>query len=298
MTNFTKSMFESIKETLENQKSGGGFKNILKTEVGNSYIVRLIPNIKNPGDTFYHYYHHGWNSVATTQYVNAICPTTWGDRCPICEERLKLYRLGTDEAKAKASLLKRKESWLVNVYVVKDPKVATNNGQVRILRYGKQVDKIIQDAISGEDADTLGASIFDLSENGCNFRVKVEKNEGDYPTYVSSKFLPREAIEGMTPQKAEQICSSIYVLDKLFETQDYEELKEMLVDHYEVKAEAKVSTPKVETKTETPKVEVKVETPKVEAKAEAPKVEPPKTISEVNEIDEADEKLKDLLAGL
>jgi len=297
MTNFTKSMFESIKETLENQKSGGGFKNILKTEVGNSYIVRLIPNIKNPGDTFYHYYHHGWNSVATTQYVNAICPTTWGDRCPICEERLKLYRIGTDEAKDKASLLKRKESWLVNVYVVKDPKVATNNNQIRILRYGKQIDKIIQDAISGEDASAFGASIFDLSENGCNFRVKVEKNEGDYPTYVSSKFLPKEPIEGMTPQKAEQICSNIYVLDKLFETQDYEELKELLADHYEVKA-PKAEAPKAEApKAEAPKA--KVEEPKTEApKVETPKAEAPKTINEVNEIDEADEKLKDLLAGL
>ena len=234
---FTKSMFDSIKESIENQKSSyGSFKDILKTEVGNSYIVRLIPNTTHPDRTFYHYFQHGWNSFATGQYQGALCPTTWGERCPICEERIKLYRENTPEAKKRAGELKRKENWLVNIFVVKDPKKPENDNTVKILRYGKQINKIINEAVSGEDADEFGAAIFDLTKDGCNFRIKVEKNEGDYPTYISSKFLGKSEIPGLTQEKIEEISGKLFELDKAFDTKTYTQLEEMLNDHFHCKS--------------------------------------------------------------
>ena len=75
MSKITNSMFESIRGALAatDEKSTGP-ANILKTEPGNTYTVRLRPYQKEPSKTFHHYQQHGWNSFATGQYVSAISP--------------------------------------------------------------------------------------------------------------------------------------------------------------------------------------------------------------------------------
>ena len=182
MSNITSSMFESIKGALaSNEEKSSGPADILRTEPGNTYTVRLLPFAKDPSKTFFHYYQHGWSSFSTGQYVSAISPQTFGDRDPIAETRYKLYR-GNDEEKQMAGKIIRSEKWLVNVYVVNDPVNPDNNGRVMTLRYGKQLHKVIASAIDGEDASDLGPRIFDLSPNGVNFKVIVEK-QGDFPTY-------------------------------------------------------------------------------------------------------------------
>ena len=44
----------------------------------------------------------------------------------------------------------------------------------KIVKYGKQIKTILDNAIKGEDAERFGAAVFDL-ENGCDFRIKVEE---------------------------------------------------------------------------------------------------------------------------
>ena len=58
MSTFTNSMFESIKGALtkNNESSSSKAKDYLRCEVGNTYIVRLLPNVKDPTKTFFHYY--------------------------------------------------------------------------------------------------------------------------------------------------------------------------------------------------------------------------------------------------
>ena len=76
------------------------------------------------------------------------------------------------------------------------------------------------DAIEGEDADEFGERIFDLTENGCSLKVKVEE-QGGYPTYVSSRFAAPAAIPGVTVDSV-----------KVFPVKSYEELQTMLNEHY------------------------------------------------------------------
>jgi len=290
MSSFTKSMFESIKQSLESQKNSGNFRDILKTEAGNTYVVRLIPNVKNPERTFYHYYHHVWNSESTGQYVSCMCPTTWGEACPICTQRIKLYKEGTEEAKKLATILKRKENWLVNAYVVEDPKNPNNVGKIKIFRYGAQIKKIFDEAIDGDDSEQFGPAIFDLTKDGCNFRIKVETNQGGYPTYISSKFLNSKAIEGLDADKIEEIHNSIFELDKLFEISSNENIQKMLVEHTSIKVAGSVptkSTPKIETK-QTPKP-----TPVVEEE-----VEEKESSESDSSSDNIDDKISDLLKDL
>lgn len=266
MNTFTTSMFESIKGALTKNNSEGGaskIKDYLRTEVGNTYTVRLLPNVKDPSKTFFHYYSYGWNSLTTGQLVTAISPTTWNQRDPIAEERFRILRNGTEAEKTKALAIKRRENWMVNVYVVNDPVNAENNNKVKIVRFGRQLHKIIMDAIEGEEAAELGPRIFDLSPKGCNLKIKVEK-QGDYPTYVSSKFAIPKEIEGLDEDSYKKIYNSAFDLESYVSVKSYDDLKVLLDTHYhgtkdvdDDTSEAATIKPQQKTSAPVPVVEVK-----------------------------------------
>ena len=238
MSSYTKNMFDSIKDSLNTdtkKQGGGGFRDFLKTAAGNTYVVRLLPNITDASKTFFHYYHYGWQSVSTGQYVDILSPKTWGDKDLIETERIKLYRDKSNErAVALAKLISTKEKWLVNVLVVDDPVSPENNGTVKILRYGSQLDKIIRSAISGDDAEEYGPAIFDLSENGCNFRIKVEsvkENSKSFINYTSSKFLRPSAIPNMTAERTNEVLNGVHDLASIFNRPAPAELQTMINTH-------------------------------------------------------------------
>jgi len=229
MTNIN-TLFESIKGSMEKATGQSTRGQFLRTEVGNTYTVRLIPNVKDPAKTFFHYYTHGWTSFATGQYVNHISPNTWGERDPIAETRYRLSKTGSEEEKSKASSILRRENWMVNVYVVNDPVNPDNNGTIKLLRFGRQLHKIIMDAMQGEEAEDFGPRIFDVA-NGCDFRIKVEK-QGDYPTYVSSKFGMPKSLNTDYEGGVDSIHKDAHDLESVFTVKSYDELKEVLNEHF------------------------------------------------------------------
>ena len=243
----TTSMFASIKDALNKPtQSNNSTSNILRLRAGNTYTVRLVPYTKDPGKTFFHYYSHGWVSEATGQFQSAISPQTWGERDPIAEARFKIVRTGTEEEKEKAKSLNRKENWLINVYVVKDNENPENEGKVKILRFGRQLHKIIMEAIEGDDADEFGERIFDLTKNGCNLRIKVEE-QGGFPTYVSSRFASPSEIPGVSEDNVGTVYDQVYDLENVFPVKSYEELQTMLNEHYYGDQNVENSTPEPTT---------------------------------------------------
>lgn len=284
-TAFTSNMFESIKSALTKEATpvANKYKDILKTEAGNTYNVRLLPNVKDPAKTFFHYYSYTWKSFANGQLINITSPATWGKRDIIAEERYRILRAGTEEEKSKAVALTRRESWYVNVYVVNDPVNDENNGQVKVLRFGRQLHKIIMDAMQGEEAVDFGPRIFDLSPKGCNFRIKVEK-QGDYPTYVSSKFaLPKE-IPGIEEEDIKEIYNKTLDLETFVTMKDDKEIRQLLDEHYHgIEASDDVTH-------EVKDVEVTETVKSVNTPTQAASQQTPSTF--------ADDTIEDLLKGL
>lgn len=278
----TSSMFQSIKEALAKSESSSGnplYKEILRFKEGNTYVLRLLPNIKEPSKTFYHFFTHGWNSFATGQYVSALSLQTIGQPDPIGRERYRLSKTGTSEEKKKVEAVKWQEQWYVNVYVVDDPVNPQNNGTVKIFRYGKKLDQKITSAISGDDSDEFGAKVFDLSSSGVNFKLKVEKNQGGYITYDSSRFTSPIDL-GLTKDQQKEIYDSVFDLSTVNQLKTEEELMKMWSTHFLCLDESKQVSP----------IQESVAVKSVEVKPKSP------TSEEDGEI--SDEMVEELLKGL
>jgi hypothetical protein len=230
---YTSEIFKSIRESLSKASGDGGnsvYKNILKPKAGKTYVLRLIPNVKDGSSTFFHYYSHGWDSFSTGDYVSIISLQTFGKRDPIGTERLKIKKGENELLKEKAEKVKWNEYWAVNVYVVDDPENPENNGTVKILRYGRQLNKIIEAAVHGEDSDEFGERVFDLTENGVNFKLKAEK-QGPYTVYTSSRFSGPSDL-GLGKDKILQIQDSVYDLTSIIQSKTEEEIKEFWNTHF------------------------------------------------------------------
>lgn len=315
----TKSMFEAIKQSLSSDKKEGNggnglYKEIMKFSAGNTYQVRLVPNPNSPKETIFHYYNHGWNSNATGKYVTALCPTTFGDTCPIDAYYLKTYRTGTESEKESARVLSRKEAWMVNVYVISDPETPENEGKVKILRYGKEMAKIIESALEGDDAAEFGVEkVFDVA-NGSTLRIKCESRTGSnrgakqMVTYAASKFLSPSALD-LDDSDVEKIYESVHDLKAVNKQTTPAEMQRLLDEHFfnlttgsvveddsddeyaPIRNEKPSSVKKNAEVMETVFDDVEVAPAKTAPKASAKEV--------VNETDEStDEALKKLLADL
>ena len=243
-------MFAAIQGSFDKgDKQSVDYSNILKFEIGKTYKLRLMPYVDDPSETFFHYIEFGWKSKATDNYVSAISPSTAGEPCPISE----VWRKGFQN-KLNTSGIRRREQWIVNVYVVDDPSHPENNGTVKIFRYGKQIDKIIQQALQGDLSDELGKSIFDLSSNGYDFIVRCEQQQ-EFPNYSNSSFARRaSALPGIgdDENKIVELYGKVFKLKETFKIKTYGALQKMLDEHYYVTN--KVSTSEL-IETEQPYVE-------------------------------------------
>lgn len=300
----TKSMFEAIKQSLSSNKNEGAggnglFKEILKFTAGNLYQVRLVPNPNSPKESIFHHYTHGWNSNATGKYVSAMCPTTFGDTCPIDAYYLKTYRTGTESEKEASKVLSRKESWMVNVYVISDPTNPENEGKVKILRYGRELAKIIESALEGDDAKDFGVEkVFDVA-NGSTLRIKCENRTekgrasvAKMVTYASSKFLPPTSID----VNEEEVWNAVHDLKAVNKQTTPAEMQRLLDEHFfNLTTGSVVEHDEEEESNYTPPVR------KQETKAVVSNIveEVTSSSSNYNETDEStDEALKKLLADL
>ena len=231
-TTFNTKMFDSIKNALQKNSVQSNIRNIMKFEKDKTYTVRLVPNISQPEKTFFHYYTYDWKSFGTGQYTSVLSPSTFGQKCAMTDTKYRLLRNGNGEEKEKAQLLRRNERWLINAYVIDDPTTPENNGSMKIIRYGKQLHKIITDAIDGEGSEDFGARIFDLSENGVNLKIKCEQ-QGDYITYVSSKFTMPKKIDGLTDDsKIAEVYNTAFDLTSVVPTKSNDEILEILDEHF------------------------------------------------------------------
>jgi len=208
------------------------------------YHLRLLtdPNGDFYKKCMYHMFKSGDN------WVFIMCPKThdMDEYCPWCHATQILYK-GSSSDKKKAYSYKRKEKYVGNVFVVKDPRDADENDPDKMLKgktflYGfpQTVETLIRKEITDVE-NGWGYAIFD-PEDGYNLIVSIGAKKPDkdgkvWPDYSLTTFAKKPSAIADTEEKIEEIMSTCqditeYINNSMLSPEVHEKLlkSEMLWD--------------------------------------------------------------------
>ena len=145
-----------------------------------------------------------------------LCPKThnFENYCPLCSVTSKLY-LGSDSDKKMAYTFKRKNKYIGNFFIVKDPRDADKDsedfkcsGKVKIFEFPAKVESKLKNEIT-DKRNGIGYSLFDPTDEGYNFILKVKATRPDsngtiYSDYSDSIFARKSCSIG-TDDEIEKI---------------------------------------------------------------------------------------------
>ena len=194
-------------------KSGNGFA-----------ILRFIPQEQSEELPWAQVWSHAFQGPGGWLIEN--CPTTKGEKCPVCAHNSTLWNSGREQDKDVARKQKRKLSYYANIYVVKDPLNPENEGQVFLYKFGKRIfDKLSARMQPDEnDYDPQPAiNPFDLW-SGADFKLKIKQVAG-YWNYDDSCFAAPGTLGGFDDERLEEIFNKAHSLaeftdDSNFKTYD------------------------------------------------------------------------------
>ena len=224
----SQSNFEFLQKELEKSSTATGADSRLwKPELdasGNGYaVIRFLPAPDGETVPWAKVYNHAFKGPGG--WLIDGCPTTIGDKCPICAANTRLWNSGHESDKATARDRKRKLSYYSNIFVVNDPKNPDNNGKVMLFKYGKKIHDKILAAMQPEFQDETPVNVFDFWE-GANFKIKI-KTVGGYWNYDASEFISPAALSS-DDDEMESIWKQTYSLEAFTapsEFKSYEDLQ-------------------------------------------------------------------------
>ena len=185
-------------------------------------VIRFLPPSEGEEVPWAKLYNHAFQGPGGWFIEN--CPTTKGEKCPICAHNNGLWNSGLESDKEVARKQKRKLSYYSNIYVVKDPKHPENEGKVFLYRYGKKIfDKILA-AMQPEFQDEEPVNVFDLWE-GANFKLKIKTVAG-YWNYDSSEF-DRSAALSVDDEELQAIYDQQYPLAPFTAESEFKNFEEL-----------------------------------------------------------------------
>lgn len=252
-----KDKFENFKKERENDNS---------EDKNNVDFARIYPNptmgtfnkpkeyhlrlLSDPNQDFYKKYHyHMFQSGENWNFI--MCPKTkdMDAYCPWCQATAMFYK-GSNEDKKRAYLYKRKEKYVGNVYVVKDPRDADItdeddklSGKTFLYNFPQTIETLIKKEITDIE-NGWGYDIFD-PEDGYNLIVSISAKKPDkkgkvWPDYSLTAFAKRPSAIADSEEEIGEImesCQSIteYIDNSMLDAERHKELlkSEMLFEDVE-----------------------------------------------------------------
>ena len=193
-------------------------------------VIRFLPAPSIDGDDalpWVRTFSHGFQGPGGWFIDN--CLTTLNEKCPVCEHNNTLWNSGVEANKDVARKQKRKLSYVANILVISDPSNSSNEGQIRLYKFGKKIFDKITEAMNPEFADETPVNPFDLWE-GANFKLKIRNVEG-YRNYDKSEFADASALLNGDDDKLEELWKKEYSLKDFTERKNfkpYDQLKTRL----------------------------------------------------------------------
>lgn len=223
----SQSNFEFLQKELEKSSTSNGADDRLwKPELdasGNGYaVVRFLPAPDGESVPWAKVYNHAFKGPGG--WLIDGCPTTLGDKCPVCASNSKLWNSGHESDKATARDRKRKLSYYSNIFVINDPKNPDNNGKVMLFKYGKKIHDKILAAMQPEFQDETPVNVFDFWE-GANFKIKI-KTIGGYWNYDASEFIAPAALSS-DDDEMESLWKQTYSLEAFTATSEFKSYEDL-----------------------------------------------------------------------
>lgn len=205
---------------LETDKSGNG-----------RAILRFLPAPDGEEAPFVRLYNHGFQVNGKWMIEN--CPTTLSGECFICSKNSEYWNSGIESDKNIARDRKRKLSYYANVYVINNPADPSQEGTVKIFRFGQKIfDKLVAAMKPEFDGDSVILP-FDFWE-GANFRLIsktvstiINGKERKMPNYDDSKFESKSEFLGGNDDKLEEVYNQLHSLQEIIDPSKFKTNEEL-----------------------------------------------------------------------
>jgi hypothetical protein len=228
-------MASKLQEELEKSNKTNDYKDdrfwrpTLDSASNGYAVIRFLPAVEGEDIPWVKLYSHAFKGKGGWFIHN--CPTTLGEKCPVCEGNSELWNSGTESDKRIARDRKRKLTYISNILVVEDPAAPQNKGKVFLFKYGKKIFEKIQEQMNPEFQDESAVNPFDFWK-GANFKLKIRKVDG-YVNYDKSEFSAASELFDGDDAKLEALWKKQYALKEFInpkEFKSYSELKTKFVD--------------------------------------------------------------------
>jgi hypothetical protein len=193
-------------------------------------VIRFLPAPAVDGDDalpWVRRFDHGFQGPGGWYIENSL--TTLGQKDPVSEYNTTLWNSGIEANKEIARKQKRRLHYIANILVVSDPSNPSNEGQIKLFKFGKKIFDKITEAMNPEFADETPINPFDMWE-GANFKLKIRNVEG-YRNYDKSEFADKSALLDGDDEKLEALWKKEYSLKEFTDPSNfksYEVLKAKL----------------------------------------------------------------------
>jgi len=159
--------------------------------------------------------HHGLG----TDKKSVVCPTSIGEKCPVCEE---IARLSKDYDKNEDIIKSlRPQRWVAFNIIDPDDK---DGVCIFAMSVGKFFNTLEQELDEADDEDL--ANFFDINEDGKTLKVRFSKASfggHDYLEATKIDFLSRK------PMDEDEVFDKVVNLDEMFVVIDYDKLKDLFM---------------------------------------------------------------------
>ena len=183
--------------------------------------------LQDPEGIFYKkYYYHMFSYGESWKFLFCDKTHNFDNFCPWCSATQKLYAGSAADKKA-AGNYKRKEKFVSNFYIVDDPRDVEseddrkNSGKVLLYEFPTKLESKIKNELT-DKKNGLGLSIFDPSDDGYNFIIKVKSTKAQadgkvWPEYSDSVFARKSSALG-TDAEIKQIMSERHNIREYLES--------------------------------------------------------------------------------
>ena len=162
-------------------------------------LIRFVPNIENPRNSLIKKYVN-WLTGPNGESKLVDSPSTIGEHCPVSDAFFRLRKSESAVDRKASDKLKRRESYVALVKIIKDPQQPELEGTYKVFKFGYK----IKEKIDAELKPNFGepTQVFDLFE-GKNFELVITR-QNDYNNYDTSKFSSSKSAVTVNGKPAER----------------------------------------------------------------------------------------------